>query len=289
MKNILRALSIIIVSLSFTFAFTITTYATENNSVDYVDFFEQAMTVPVKEEEAYIARLEELFAADKAAFLDALAGMDKNTIEVVVFTWSTGKTYDEICDLRDIVMNADKDSKYAPIVAALNSEIGLMQYIDIMEPYMQYENPDTPFSVPLLRRFIDLNIENETFDTDEEFNQMLALAYEASPVTIAEILCGYTAPNIENLAKCIAADCRKYNRSIPSPGYDDQPEEIAEIIRIIQSKIHNAVNTQPSNDEIIGNDSTRTTDTHSVILVIAFVCLLTLILIATVLKKQETY
>ena len=244
MKHILRALSTIILSLLLIFTFTITTYATDNNDIDYADFFEQAMTVPVKEEEAYIARLEELFAADETAFLDALAEMDKDTIEVVIFTWTTGKSYDEICDLRDYVMNADKDSKYAPIVTALNGEIGLMQYIDIMEPYMQYENPDTPFSVPLLRRFIDLNIENETFDTDEAFNEMLASAYEFSPSIIAEIFSDYSQAEIESLAKCIAADYAKNGNALPNIGNNLLSTENVDIINLIQDEINNAINPE---------------------------------------------
>lgn len=288
MKRMVCILSVLVFLFCSSWVLTVQA-ATEPESIDYKNIFDQAMTLPIKEEEAYIAKLEELFISDKTAFLDALAEMDKSTIEVVIFTWNTGKTYEEICHLRDVVLNADEDSKYAAIVAALNNEIGLMQYIDIMDPYMQYDNPDSPFSIPLLMRFIDLNIENYTLDHDEGFNQMLASAYEASPVIVAEILCNYSEQEVNNLAKCIAADYKKCSRSIPSPSYDEQPEDIAHIIRTIQYEIHNTVNSQPSNDESAGNDSTEITYSHSIVLITALACMFSLVLIAIILKKSETH
>ena len=286
MKKTVRELSAFIFSLLLISAFTITAYAAENTNIDYADFFEQAMTVPIKEEEAYIGRLRELFAADDDSFLDALAGMDDDTITLIVYMWIDGMTYDEICDLREIVNNADEDSRYARIVAAFDEQIGLMQYIDMMEPYMQYENPDASFSVPILRRFIDLNIQNKTYDTDEAFNQILASAYESDPAVVAEILCDYPDQEIENLAKCIAADFKKQNKVSPGITLNDYDPEIQDILTLIQS-------------EIEGNDTTDATipaqqiapieETAYIsdISTIAIGSILVLILAAIILKRHE--
>ena len=244
MKNFSRALSAFILSLLLIFTFTITAYAAENTNIDYADFFEQAMTVPIKEEEVYIGRLRELFAADNDSFLDALAEMDDDTITLIVFMWIDGMTYDEISDLREIVNNVYEDSRYARIVAAFDDQIGLMQYIDMMEPYMQYENPDTSFSIPFLRRFIDLNIQNKTFDTDEAFNQMLASAYESDPAVVAEILSDYSQTEIETLAKCVAADYVKSRRSSPDISSIVKSTDNISIVNLIQNEIHGALNPE---------------------------------------------
>ena len=279
-------MSAFIFSLLLIFAFTITTYATENTNIDYADFFEQAMTVPIKEEEAYIGRLRELFAADDDAFLDALAEMDDDTITLIVFMWIDGMTYDEICDLREIVNNADEDSRYARIVAAFDEQIGLMQHIDMMEPYMQYENPDTSFSIPFLKRFIDLNIQNKTSDTDEAFNQILASAYESDPAVVAEIFCDYPDQEIENLAKCIAADFNKQNKVAPAINLNDFDPALREILTLIQSEIDGIVTTDVT-IQAQQIDAIEETAYISDISTIAIGSILVLILAAIILKRHE--
>lgn len=277
--------------------FSLRVSASESMTIDYEALFDQAATIGHDDTE-YISTIKAAYEKNPTAFLDALSEMDEDTIFDVVWFWIEGNsTLDALYMLRTNVIETPNSAKYAVIISMLNEHI-IMQGGDVysLEQYMPYEDPDAPFSVPLLRLSIDLNIANKTYDTDVKFNHMLASAYETSPVTFAEILCGYTAPNIENLAKCIAADYKKQNKSAPSVTHDNQSVEIAEIISLIQTEIENTVNEEPQNDEAMENQEVIAQDKtpinfeyHQIIMMIAAGSILALSLVSIILKNEENY
>lgn len=250
MKTFFRSFSILALCVALTFVFANHASASETEEVDYAALFAQAQSVTPDTTREYVDALNEAFEANQIAFLDALSDENDHMVSYIVFHWTSGKSIEEIYELRDIVKGIDTYSEYDSIVTALTDEIDVQEYALMMEPYMQYEDFDAPFSVPILRRFIDLNIANETFDTDEAFNHVLATAYETSPTIVAEILCDYSQTDIETLAKCLAADFVKLGKGVPAVEYNLTNESNLDIINLIQEEITNSLNSQLTTETI---------------------------------------
>lgn len=247
MKNVFRTLTAFVLCFTFVCTFFVRASASDNEVIDYAALFEQSQSISHESLQSYVTSLKNAFAGNPTAFLDALSAENEDTLTRVVFHLISGNTLDEIYELRDSVKEY---GSYSGIVSALDQEIGVREYALSMEPYMQYEDPDAPFSVAILKRFIDLNIANETFDKDEDFNHMLATTYEASPEHFAQALSTYTQAEIESIAKCVSADYAKLGKAVPAVTQNVVSQENQAIINLIQNEIAEAVNPQLQTEEM---------------------------------------
>ena len=250
MKIFFRSFSIFALCVALTFVFANHASASETEEVDYASLFAQAQSVTPETTEEYVYDLNKAFTTNQTAFLDALSCNDKGLVSHVIYYLVSGKTLDEIYDLRDFVFTNIGGSEYNDIISALNEQISVREYALTTEHYLQYENPDAPFSVANIKRLIDLNIANETYDTDEEFNHIIAMAYEASPLIFADMISTYTHAEIGSLARCISADYAKFDKPAPSITCEPSSIDNMDIINLIQEEIKGTVNHQISTDVI---------------------------------------
>lgn len=242
MRTLFRSLLIIAVSIALSSSLATQAFAFESEDVDYGYLFSQAQSVTPETTKEYVDALNEAFAANPTAFLSALSGQDEEILSHVVYYLVSGNTLDEIYDLRELVFTNISGFECNNIISALDEQIGVREYVLMIEPYLQYENPDAPFSVAIIKRLIDLNITNETYNTDEEFNLIMAMAYDASPIIFVETISEYTQAEIKSLAKCVSSGYIKLDKPMPIVTHDLVSTDRLDIIDLIQTEIACALN-----------------------------------------------
>lgn len=243
MKIVRRTiLCLLIVTLISSYIFP-TCFANTSDSIELKALFEKSKTVSLEDGKDYKESLRSAFDADPSTFLDALSDTDASTISAVVFYWTGGMNLDELTSLRTTVEKSSKNGNYSEIVNQLSHLIEMIEMIESNAQEESTSNDKTAghyeFNVDVIRNFIVLNLQQPE-NHDEEFNRVIADAYETSPELLAIVISEYSEEEIERLSKSIASGYAASGKNPPDISYSQDGSETSKIIALIQSEIKNA-------------------------------------------------
>lgn len=240
MKIVRRTiLCLLIVTLTSSYIFP-TCIASTQDDDSLKALFEQAETMGLKEGDEYGKTLCALYESDPIKFLDTLAEMEKSVISAVEFYWTAGMELNELISLRASVEEASQNGKYTEIINRLTIKIEMIDSYSALESMPTVDtNGHYEFNVDVIRSFIVQNLQQPE-NHDEEFNRVIADAYETSPELLAIVISEYSEEEIERLSKSIASGYAASGKNPPDISYSQDGSETSKIIALIQSEIKNA-------------------------------------------------
>lgn len=216
-------------------------------SNDYDLLFSFSREVTPESQKEYALSLYQAYLDDSYTFLVALSKESEETVLSVVFNLVSNLSVEEIYELKTFVVSLDSTSTFSSIVSVLNEQIGVREYASILSPYSSTETAsDWGYSPAILQNFIKLNTENCTFDNDDDFNHIMASAFDSNPFAFATMMLSFDDNVIENIANCISTDYVKFNRTAPSAIAYSLNDSVQEIVDLIISRINEKTLPVPS-------------------------------------------